>query len=316
MSVFAKGVIATVCVMGALYGMVFLLMSMVMGAKLAYWVEGAVVFGVLSIMSAIWVFSALGPVGPDTAWQAIAAGPAVTSASYQGTSYNVSDYPNGQWQAPKQGAHLADLSGADDLVTEQTEVKTVMDAMVGNAISPIPGVVAKVKPIIQGDIGLTPGAFTETDIRMEQAVVKGKQSLIAIGRAVPSEPVSQPALPGGVQTATIQKYLVNVGDTITKGEPVVQTDAGPLTSNDIGIVAALGPDVGSLVRPNVPFLILDIENNPANTVKPVNVVAVRVRGSLKTPPTIYLLVSLVLFFFHLIGLSRVEKARKREMQPA
>ena len=316
MSVFAKGVIATICVMGALYGMVYLLLAMVLGSKLAYWVEGAVVFGCVAIMSAIWVFSGLGPVGPDTSWQALAAGPSVTSAKLDTTSYNVADYPNGNWQVPTTGKYLADLGGADDLAAEEIQVKTIMDAFVGNAISTIPGVVAKVQPLVQGSIELTPGAFTETGIRMETAQVKGKDSLIAVGKAVPSEPISQPALPGNAQTATIQKYLVQVGDSVTKDEPVVQTDAGVLTSTDTGIVALLGPDVGSLVRPNVPFLILDIENNPANTVKPVTVVAVRVRGSLKTPPFIYLIVSLLLFVIHLAGLSRVEKTRKKEMVPA
>ena len=40
MSVFIKGVLAVIFVMGALFGMVYLLMSMVLGPKLAYWVEG------------------------------------------------------------------------------------------------------------------------------------------------------------------------------------------------------------------------------------------------------------------------------------
>ena len=50
MSVFAKGVIATIGVLGALFGMVYLVLSMVLGPKLAYWVEGAITFGVLALL--------------------------------------------------------------------------------------------------------------------------------------------------------------------------------------------------------------------------------------------------------------------------
>ena len=65
---------------------------------------------VLTLMSLIWFASALGPTGPDTAWQVIAIGPNLTSASVTGTVYNVADYPNDGWQKPKVGQHLADRS--------------------------------------------------------------------------------------------------------------------------------------------------------------------------------------------------------------
>src|SRR5207253_2546164 len=87
--VFNTYVLAVILVMGALFGMVYLLMSMVLGSKLAYWVEACVTFGVLTIMSLIWFISALGPTGADTAWKAIALGPNLTEAKAFGTTYNV-----------------------------------------------------------------------------------------------------------------------------------------------------------------------------------------------------------------------------------
>lgn len=321
MSVFTKGILAAIGVMGALYGMVFLLMSMVLGAKLAYWVEGAITFGVISIMSGIWVFSGLGPVGPATAFQGIALGPSVTTVTAHGSVYNLADYPAGPgWHVPTVGTHLADLHGDDDLATEALQSKTVMDALAGSAVSPIPGVVAKVKPLIQGQVSLKTGSYTETNMRMEAVKVDGKDSILAVSKVVPSEPISVAALPNNVATATIMKYLVNLGDTITSGQDIMAVQlpdntTANLQSTDAGTVAALGPDVGSLVRPNVPILTLDISSKP-NEPASVLVATVRVRGSLKTPPTIYLIVALLLFVIHLSGLRRLEKSRRASLQPA
>src|SRR5256714_15430211 len=155
MSVFIKGVLATIFIMGALFGMVYLLMSMVLGPKLAYWVEGCVAFGVLSIMSIIWFISALGPTGADTAWQAIALGPNLTQAKAFGTTYNVADYPGDGWQMPKVGARLADLKGADDTDAEATQAKPVLDSAAGDALSSIPRPADLGKPIVPGGLGLT-----------------------------------------------------------------------------------------------------------------------------------------------------------------
>src|SRR5260370_15967830 len=134
--------------MGALFGMVYLLMSMVLGSKLAYWVEGCVAFGVVSIMSFIWFISALGPTGADTAWQAIALGPNLTQAKAFGTTYNVADYPGDGWQAPKVGAHLADLKGVDDTDAEATQAKPVLDSALGDPGRAIPRHVDLVQPLL------------------------------------------------------------------------------------------------------------------------------------------------------------------------
>src|SRR5260370_9319989 len=114
--------------MGALFGMVYLLMSMVLGSKLAYWVEGCVAFGVVSIMSFIWFISALGPTGADTPWQAIALGPNLTQAKAFGTTYNEADYPGDGWQMPKVGSHRASLKDAYNTKAYAPQSTPILDS--------------------------------------------------------------------------------------------------------------------------------------------------------------------------------------------
>jgi hypothetical protein len=311
-SVFIKGVLATIFVMGALFGMVYLLMSMVLGPKLAYWVEGCVAFGVLSIMSFIWFISALGPTGPDTAWQTIAMGPNVTQAKAFGTTYNVADYPGDGWQAPKVGAHLADLKGADDTDAEATQAKPVLDSAVGDAVSSIPGQVDLVKPIVQGDIGLTTGNFTDYDILFKPVKVQGKDSLIAVAKGAPSKSVNADLGPG-VTDGTLNKYLLNVGDKVDKGQDFmsVSTKGGDVNvkSSDPGIIAAEPLRPGDRVRAGGPVLTVDLSGQPDQPPS-IIVVAVRVRGKLRTPAMYYLVISLLLLATHMLGLRSYERKRR------
>ncbi|MEA2501445.1 MAG: hypothetical protein QOD01_1556 [Actinomycetota bacterium] len=316
MSVFTKGVLATICVMGALFGMVYLLMSMVLGSKLAYWVEGSVTFGVLGIMSFIWFISGLGPTGPDTAWEAIALGPNITEAKAFGTTYNVADYPGDGWQKPKVGAHLADLKGADDTDTEVTQAKPVLDSAVGNAVSVIPGQVDTVKPIVQGDIGLTTGQFTNYNIELKPVLVQGKDSLIAVAKAAPSKAVNAD-LGSGVTEGTLNKYLLNIGDKVDKGQDFmsVTTKGGDVNvkSTDAGIVAAEPLRSGDRVRAGGPVMTVDLSGQPDQP-PPITVVAVRVRGKLRTPAMYYLIASILGFTIHMLGLRSYERRRKAERE--
>ena len=312
MSVFIKGVLATIFIMGALFGMVYLLMSMVLGPKLAYWVEGCVAFGVLSIMSFIWFVSALGPTGADTAWQAIALGPNLTEAKAFGTTYNVADYPGDGWQKPKVGARLADLKGADDTDAEATQAKPVLDSAVGDAVSAIPGQVDLVKRIVQGDIGLTTGQFTNYDILVKPVKVQGKDSLIAVAKGAPSKSVNADLGPG-VTDGTLNKYLLNVGDKVDKGQDFmsVSTKGGDVNvkSSDPGIIAAEPLRPSDRVRAGGPVLTVDLSGQP-DQAPPIIVVAVRVRGKLRTPAMYYLVVSLVLLTIHMLGLRSYERKRR------
>jgi hypothetical protein len=316
-SVFTKGVLASIVVLGALFGMVYLLMSMVLGPKLAYWVEACVTFGVLIIMSFIWFISALGPTGADTQWQAIALGPNLTEARVTGTVYNVADYPGDGWQMPKVGAHLADLKGADDTDAEAAQAKPVLDSAVGDAVSVIPGQVDLVKPIVHGDIGLTAGSFTNYDIMFKPAKVQGKDSLIAVAKGAPSKSVNAD-LGAGVADGTLNKYLLNVGDKVDKGQDFmsVAIKGGDVNvkSTDAGVIAAEPLRPGDRVRSGGPVLTLDLSGQPDQP-PPILVVALRVRGKLRTPAMYYLVFSVLLFAIHMLGLRSYERSRRVVREP-
>jgi hypothetical protein len=316
-TVFTKGVLATILVIGALFGMVYLLMSMVLGSKLAYWVEGAITFGVLAIMSFIWFVSALGPTGADTAWEAIALGPKLTEAKAFGTTYNVADYPGDGWQAPKVGAHLADLKGPDDTDSEVTQAKAVLDSVVGNAVSSIQGQRDAVQSIVQGDVSLLTGEFIDYDIRVKEAKVKGMDSIIAVAKAAPSKFVNADLGPG-VTEGTLIKYLVNIGDKVAKGQDILSVktpNGGEVTvkSTDDGIGAAEPLRPGDRVRQAAPVMTLDLSGHP-NQPEPAIVVAARVRGALRTPAMYYLIASIVGFAIHLLGLRSYERRRKAQRE--
>lgn len=312
MSVFTKGVLAVISVTGALFGMVYLLLTMILGPKLAYWVEGAITFGVIAIMSFIWFVSALGPTGTDTQWVPIAIGPTVATASAPVGTFNVADYPNDGWQKPAVGAHLADLKGTDDTDSEAAQAKPVLDGLVGNAISAIPGQRDAVKPLVQGSVDLVIGQFTNSNILLRPVKVKGKDSLIAVALAVPSEAVTA-TLQAGATDANVNKYLVPIGGKVTKGQDVLSVTTGSNTYNvqspDDGTIVEEPLRPGDRVRAGGPFATLDISSH-AGQPAPVIVVAARVRGSLRTPAMYFLVASLILFAIHVLGLAAVEKSQK------
>ena len=254
----------------------------------------------------------LGPTGADTAWQAIALGPNLTQAKAFGTTYNVADYPGDGWQMPKVGAHLADLKGADDTDAEATQAKPVLDSAVGDAVSAIPGQVDLVKRIVQGDIGLTTGQFTNYDILVKPVKVQGKDSLIAVAKGAPSKSVNADLGPG-VTDGNLNKYLLNVGDKVDKGQDFmsVATKGGNVNvkSSDPGIIAAEPLRPGDRVRAGGPVLTVDLSGQPDQP-PAITVVALRVRGKLRTPAMYYLVVSLVLLTIHMLGLRSYERKRR------
>ena len=316
MTVFTKGIIATVAVLGSLFGMVYLLLSMILGRKLAYWVEGAVTFGVLSIMGFIWFLSALGPTGPETAWQVAALGPSATQATFKGTTYNVADYPGGGWQKPAAGQYIGDIHGKDDTRSEAAQAKPVLDTGVSNAISAIPGQRDLVKSLVSGSIDLSVGAFTNINVLMKPATVEGKASIIAVSTAVPSTSINA-TLPNGAADGTLKKYLVSIGDKIQQGQDImtVTTASGDVnvTAEKSGGVAEEPLRPGDRVRSGGPVMTIDLTGQPTQPAD-VTVVALRVRGKLHTPGLYYLVAALVLFAIHMAGLRSVERSRRASLE--
>jgi hypothetical protein len=71
---FVEGIAAVVSAIIVFCGSVWLLLSMVLGPRLAYFVTASVTLGFLLIMGVVWSLSPLGPVGETPEWTPLAIG--------------------------------------------------------------------------------------------------------------------------------------------------------------------------------------------------------------------------------------------------
>ena len=137
-STFVTGVAATVAAIVIFCGSVWLVLTMVLGAKLAYFVSAAVTLGFLLIMGIVWSINPLGPLGESPSFTGTAIGPDVSEFGY----------PDGDWFVPSedddaQMAQKAELEGAatDYLETsiekeaEGVEFEDTSDAVVNSDAS-------------------------------------------------------------------------------------------------------------------------------------------------------------------------------------
>lgn len=323
---FWKGIFAFGIMFSVFVGSTWLLLSMILGPKLAYFVTASCFLGVLLMLSGIWFVTGLGPkgeqgffgnLGVETAWEAVETGPHLGSVKSQYGDFNVGDYPNG-WITPSKNKKLADLSGDDSTLTEVANVHPVMEALVLDAISPIPGKRKEVAPHVKGDVKLQTENFVTTDIKMKEAKVRGKDSILAVGRAAPSANLLSGNL-GGAQEGIVTRFIAKQGAQLKPGDPVLEVTANKnkivLTSDKTGRLAKFGFRLKDKIKPNVTFATLDITGQPGAP-PPVEILAVRVRGSVRVPAFIYLAASFGLLCLHLLGLSRVERRQKALLNPA
>lgn len=315
-----RGIIGLITGVTLLFGSVWLLLSLILGVRLGYLIMASTLFGILIILSLIWLVTAFGPAGPETTWVATGAGEELSVVEREEESWDVSDYPAGDWVTPAEDLFLAE----EDIDTESEEalVRPVLNTVISEAVNPKRA--EDVEHLVESDIELEAGAFEITDIKMQDAIVDGKESIIAVSRAVPSARVRAGSL-GDTEEGLVKEYLKRPGEEIAEGEPflVVSTDSGEFTLDaDVGgRVLSFGlrePDpernfAGDVVREGIPIAVVDI-SGPGQP-DPVEVAAVRVRGSVRTPSAIYMIVSIALFVLHLAMLNRYEKTRA-EAQPA
>lgn len=330
--VFVKGVFAFVLASLVFPGSIYLVLAMVLGWRMGYLVFGSTLFGILSILAAMWAGNALGPKGPETAWHAIGVGPELSEVSSRGETYDVGDYPEGNWEAPKEGRYLADLRKAPspclsllldcstrDTSTEVSNMKPVMETLVSAAINPIPGKREAVNEQVHGEVGLETGDFALADIRVREQEIGGKDSIIAVARAVPSEVMRAESLEGASE-GTVEEYLVSTGDRVSPGTPIVRvkTDAATIQIRSTGSGRFLSPAlrVGDKIRPGIPVAVVDV-TGLAGKPEPVEVAAVRVRGAVRGLAFRYLAIFLLLFAVHMGLLYRTERSKKEPaMEPA
>lgn len=316
---FIKGIAITIAFIVVFVGSVWLLTSMILGAKLGYFVTGACLFAVMTLLSLIWFATGLGPkgeagfwgdLGTDTAWHPAAVGPELDSVETRWGTWETADYPDGEgWVSPTSDAQLADLEGENILASELQNADPVMEALVMEATSPIPGVVESVEDMTKGDLALDPEKFSTTDVRMKEVDVAGKDSVLAVGRAVPIEEMMSGDL-GGKEEGTVKKFLVEEGTDVTPGMPILEVDADGQTitinADKTGTLIDFGFRKDDAIKPNVPFATLDMTGEPGAP-EDAMVAAVRVRGSVRVPAFIYLAISVILMIAHLIGVSKIEK---------
>lgn len=324
--VFWKGFLAFAAMFIVFIGGAWLLLAMILGPKLGYFVTGACFFGVMVILSAIWFVTGLGPkgeqgflgdLGVETAWEVVSASTDLNVVESELGKFDVSDYPQ-NWVTPSRNRRLADLSGDDSTLSEVANARPVMEALVLDAVSEIPGKRKEVAPHIQGQIELETENFETTDVKMKEGTVKGKESILAVGRAVPSRKLMAGDL-GGAEEATVSKLLAEEDAQLKPGDPVMEVTIDDrkmvLTADSPGRLIDFGFRLEDKVKPNVPIATVDITGQPGAP-PPVEILAVRVLGSEKVPAFIYLVVSTLLLGAHLLGVSRVERSQKAVPQPA
>lgn len=315
--VVAKGIVAVVVAVVVFIGSVYLLLALILGARLAYFLTGSVVFGILVILSIIWFGSVLGPKGAPTTWEALGAGPDLQEVTGHGNTFDLSGYPGGDWKTPSESD--MPVKGAGNTFAEAESAKPVLDTFVSQAVSQIPGVKEKAAAKVTGEIELVPQKFAITDVRMRKDTVEGKESLVVVGKAVPAEKMVAEDLQGEPE-AEITEVLVKEGDAIAPGQPVLRVKTEGKGEFEVkatrqGRIVSVALAKADKIKPGVPYATLDISGQPGQPV-PAEVAAARVRGSQRTPAMYYLVFSLLLFAVHMKGLSATEKKQKLQAQPA
>ena len=124
--VFIEGVAATISGLIVFVGSVWLLLAVIMGGRLAYFVTASVTLGFIFIMTLVWSYGTpLGPVGELPEWNGVDLKESASELEFgPGTSY-----PDGEWHAPDpddpaQMTKAAELeSAAIDYLAEQIREK-------------------------------------------------------------------------------------------------------------------------------------------------------------------------------------------------
>lgn len=95
--IFIEGVAAVVSGLIVFVGSVWLLLAVIMGARLGYFVTASVTLAFIFIMTLVWSFGTpLGPVGRLPEWNGIALAETTAQVEFEAAS----EYPDGPWVAP------------------------------------------------------------------------------------------------------------------------------------------------------------------------------------------------------------------------
>lgn len=123
---FAAGSAAFISSIIVFVGSVFLLMALVMGARLAYMITASVTLSFVLMMALVWSYGTpLGPVGELPTWNPVDIGTELSSLGFEPSS----SYPGGDWEVPPEGdAAAGELESAStDYVTTAIDDGTITD---------------------------------------------------------------------------------------------------------------------------------------------------------------------------------------------
>ena len=108
---FIEGVAAVFAAVIVFIGSIWLLMSLIMGARLAYFVTASVALGLIFIMTLVWSYGTpLGPVGVMPEWHGIDI--KENAADLEGFG-PATEYPEGPWTAPAEDDQAAVTKAAE-----------------------------------------------------------------------------------------------------------------------------------------------------------------------------------------------------------
>ncbi|MEA2451825.1 MAG: hypothetical protein QOG04_535 [Actinomycetota bacterium] len=108
--VFIEGVAAVVSGIIVFVGTVWLLLTVIMGARLAYFVTASVALAFIFIMTLVWSFGTpLGPVGQLPDWSGVGLAESADQIEFDAAS----EYPEGSWAAPAEDDTAANTKAAE-----------------------------------------------------------------------------------------------------------------------------------------------------------------------------------------------------------
>jgi hypothetical protein len=109
--IFIEGIAVTIAAIIVFFGTIWLLLSMVMGGRLAYFVTASVSLGFIFIMTLVWSYGTpLGPVGVMPEWHGIDV--ADSAAAIEGLG-PATEYPEGSWEVPAEDDAAATTKAAE-----------------------------------------------------------------------------------------------------------------------------------------------------------------------------------------------------------
>jgi hypothetical protein len=101
-SIFIEGIAATFSAVIIFCGGVFLLLTMVVGARLSYFITASITLGFVFLLALVWSFtnqaSPLGPVGTLPSWDDVAIGEDQASLEFGAAE----QYPDAPWKVPNE----------------------------------------------------------------------------------------------------------------------------------------------------------------------------------------------------------------------